>query len=130
MATTNQNPEPQYRYLVRKAIRFDAIGYDNLIHRNFVTWCEILSMKFFYVDRDLITNNILFKYYQNQWAILVENRLIVEYGDYLKKEIDDTQNVYYKIVCEYAQELENFYPASLLPATKTKINNKYQFNQN
>ncbi len=79
------NLESINRQMVRKAIGLNPLGYDNLIHRNFVTWCEVLSMKFHYNDRDLITSNSLFKYYGNQWAILVENRILLEYVTILKR---------------------------------------------
>lgn len=128
MANTNQ--ESNNRKIVRKAVGLNILGYENLIHRFFVTWCEVLSMKFHYMDRDLITNEALFKYYQNQWAILVENRLINEYGSYIEKDLPDTFSFYYKILKEYGEELENYYPASLLPKTKISKNDKYQFNYN
>lgn len=131
MATINQNNEPQKRFLVRKAIGMNPLLYDNFIHRNFVTWCEILSMKFFLVDRDLIASEAIFKYYLNQWAILVENKMISEYGAYIKKDLPDSGEIYTKVVREYARELENYYPASLLPKkTKALKNDKYQFNYN
>ena len=126
----NTNLESNDRQLVRTAIGLNPLGYDNLIHRNFVTWCEALSMKFHYNDRDLIANDGLFKYYGNQWAILVENRLLLEYGDYVRKDIPDTYEFYYKILSEYAEDLEKYYPASLLPKKKITINTKYQFNNN
>lgn len=126
----NTNLESEKTKVVRQAIGLNLLGYDNLIHRNFVTWCEVMSMKFNYKDRDLITSESLFKYYTNQWAILVENRLLNEYGDYIRKEIPETYSFYYKILKEYAEELEKYYPASLLPKTKISKNNKYQFNLN
>ena len=126
----NTNLESNNRQTVRKAIGLNLLGYDNLIHRNFVTWCEVISMKFHYSDRDLITNEGLFKYYVNQWAILAENRLLLEYGDYIKKDLPDTYEFYYKILSEYAEDLEKYYPASLLPNKKITINQKYQFNDN
>ena len=130
MATINQNPEPQNRALVRKAVGMSQLTYENLIHRFFVTWSEFMSIKFFYNDRDLIMNEALFKYYQTQWAILVENRMMQEYGEYLKKDIAETDNFYYKILRDYAEELDNYYPASLLPKKKMTISKKYQFNYN
>lgn len=124
------NTESVNRKQVRKAIGLNILGYENLIHRNFVTWCEVLSMKFNYVDRDLITNDALFNYYSVQWAMLVENRLLLDYGEYIKKDLPDTFSIYYKILNEYAEELERYYPASLLPKKKITINQKYQFNNN
>ncbi|ROH98380.1 hypothetical protein EGI16_21330 [Chryseobacterium sp. G0240] len=124
------NLESNNRKQVRKAIGLDLLGYGNLIHRNFITWCEVLSMKFHYKDRDLITNNTLLKYYTNQWDILVENRLLLEYGEYIKRDIPDTYEFYYRILSEYAEDLEKYYPASLLPKKKITINQKYQFNYN
>lgn len=126
----NTNLESNNRQEVRKAIGLDLLGYENLIHRNFVTWCEVISMKFHYSDRDLIANDGIFKYYGNQWSILVENRLLLEYGEYIKKDLPDTYEFYYKILNEYAEDLENYYPASLLPKKKITINQKYQFNYN
>ncbi|WP_123838393.1 hypothetical protein [Chryseobacterium oncorhynchi] len=126
----NTNLESNKRKAVRKSIGLDLLGYDNLIHRYYVTWCESISMKFKYSDRDLIVNDSLLKYYQNQWAILVENRLLLEYGDYIKKDLPDTYHFYYEILREYAENLEKFYPASLLPKKKLSINPKYQFNYN
>lgn len=130
MVTANQNPEPQNRALVRKAVGMNPLTYENLIHRFFVTWAEFMSVKFFYRDRDLITSEALFKYYQNQWAILVENRMMQEYGNYLKKDIAQTDKFYYEILKDYALELDKYYPASLLPKKKTTISKKYQFNYN
>ena len=130
MAHHHKNLESEKRFKVRKALGLDILGYGNFMHRHFVSWCEIISMKFRYQDRDLIANESILKYYQTQWAILVENRLINEYGSYIDKNIEDTYSFYSKILCEYAEDLENYYPASLLPKN-TKIEpNKYQFNYN
>lgn len=126
----NANLESNNTQIVRKAIGLDLLGYSNLIHRNFVTWCEVLSMKFHYSDRDLIANDTLFKYYNSQWSILVENRLLLDYGEYIKKDLPDTYELYYKILNEYAEDLEKYYPASLLPKKTIRNNQKYQFNYN
>jgi len=130
MVNTNQNSEPNKRKIVRQSIGVDLLGYENLIHSFFVSWCEILSQKFKYKNRELIINESIWKYYQNQWAILVENRLINDYGSYMEKDLPDTFSFYYKILYEYAEELDRYYPAVLLPKTKISKTDKYQFNQN
>ncbi len=131
MTTTNQHPESPNRKTVRTALGYNEWGYENLIHKHFVTWCEEMALRFFHSDRDLIQSEMLYKYYQKQWSILVESRMMADYGDYLQKQLPDTKEMYYNILCEYADDLENYYPASLLkPNTAKQLKPKYQFNYN
>lgn len=131
MATINQQPEPPNRQTVRIALGYNQWGYDNLIHKHFVTWCEEMALRFFHSDRDLIQNERLYKYYQKQWSILVENRMIADYGQYLIQQLPDTKEMYYNIICEYADDLENYYPAILMKSNTAKqLKPKYQFNLN
>ena len=130
MKTINENPNNPNRFLIMRALGYNDWGYDNLIHQFFVTWCEAMALKFFHKDRDLISNETLFNYYQKQWQILVESRMIQEYGGYLKNNIPDTSKIYYKFIYELAMELENYYPASLINRPKPKTKPKYQFSNN
>ena len=131
MTTINQNSDNPNRNTVCTALGYNEWGYENLIHKHFVTWCEEMALRFFHSDRDLIQNERLYKYYQRQWSILVESQMMADYGEYLKKAIPETKEFYYNILCEYANDLENFYPASLLkPNTAKQLKEKYQFNYN
>ncbi|AZB07472.1 hypothetical protein EG344_00755 [Chryseobacterium sp. G0162] len=123
MTTNNANRQP-----TMNAIGYNEWGYDNLIHRFFVTWCEVMADKFFYKDRDLINSAALFNYYKTQWSILVENKFVREYGGYISNNIPDSQKIYHGIICEYGNELENYYPASILKDTKQ--NRDLQFHLN
>ena len=131
MTTINQNSDNPNRKTISTALGYNEWGYENLIHKHFVTWCEEMALRFFHSDRDLIQNERLYKYYQRQWSILVESQMMADYGEYLKKAIPETKEFYYNILCEYANDLENFYPASLLkPNTAKQLKEKYQFNYN
>ncbi len=88
-----------------------------------------MALKFFHKDRDLIADERLFAYYKNQWQILVERRMIQDYGGYLKKSIPNSEKIYYGFLYEYAVELESYYPASLITTVKPP-KTKYQFNYN
>lgn len=129
MTTLPENPNPN-RQLMISALGYNDWGYDNLIHQFFVTWCEAMALKFFHKDRDLIANEQLFAYYKNQWRLLVENRMVNEYGGYLQKRIPDTARFYYGCIYEYAMELEKYYPASIIRTVKPHKKPKYQFNYN
>ena len=132
METLNA-PEHPNRNIVRKAIGFHPLAYENLIHKYFVTWCEEMALRFYHNDRQLIQDEMLHKYYQTQWIILVENRLMKDYGLYMKKMLPDTAKFYYKILSEYAEDLEKHYPAILVrqpQKSKTTTKIKYQFNNN
>lgn len=130
MEILHDNPRNPNRLLIMRALVYNDWGYDNLIHQFFVTWCEAMALKFYHKDRDLIANEMLFNYYQKQWQILVEKRMMNEYGHYLKQNITQAEKTYYKILHEYAMELENYYPASLITKTPAKAKLKYQFNLN
>lgn len=125
---TIQQEDP-HRNIVRQAIGFNELHYDNLIHKCFVTWCETIALRFHHQDRELIKSESLFNYYRQQWNILVERRLINEYRGYLKNDIPNAHDFYYREVCSYVNELENFYPASLLNAPM-KSNAKHEINCN
>ncbi|KMQ69067.1 hypothetical protein [Chryseobacterium koreense] len=129
---TITNPNNPNRMLVKKALGYNDWGYDNLIHQFFVTWCEAMALKFYHKDRDLISNESLFAYYNKQWQILVENRMVNEYGGYMMNQIQDSAKTYYKFLYDFAMELENYYPASLIRTVKPKERTKpkYQFNLN
>lgn len=129
---TNPNPNNPNRRLIMRALGYNDWGYDNLLHKFFVTWCEAMADRFYHRDRDLIQNETLLAYYRNQWKILVENRMVSEYGGYMQNHIPDAAQTYYKYIYEFAMELENYYPASLLQATKPRVkqNPKYQFDLN
>jgi len=120
--------------MVRQALGVSVLDYENFLHSYFVGWCEVIALKFSYRDRDLITNESLFNYYLNQWAILVENLLAedikAEYLYYYLEKTEGSDNFFFKIMAGYAKELDKYYPASLLPKTKTTISKKYQFNYN
>lgn len=129
MKTQPNNPN---RYNTMKAIGLIEWHYDNLIHKFFVTWCEVIAQKFYHNDRDLIADERLYNYYKRQWSIFVENRFIKDYSPYLVQNLKGASKTYYEIVASYALELERYYPASLIrepKPKKTKIN-KYQFNLN
>lgn len=115
-----------------KAIGFNEFHYDNLIHKFFVTWCEVIALKFYHNDRDLIADERLYKYYQRQWQIFVEAKFIKDYTPYLAQNLKGATKTYYEIVADYALELEKYYPASLVrePKPKTVLLNKYEFNLN
>lgn len=130
MTTTPENPNPPHRHYIMSALGYNDWGYDNLIHQFFVTWCEAMANKFFHKDRDLIADERLFSYYRNQWEILVEKRMINEYGGYLRVKIPGTEKTYYSILYDYAMELEKYYPASLIREPKPKVKPKYEFNLN
>lgn len=131
MNTTQENPNNPNRMLVKKALGYNDWGYDNLIHQFFVTWCEAMALKFYHRDRDLISNESLFAYYNKQWQILVETRMVYEYGGYMMNNIPDAAKTYYQFLYDFAMELENYYPASLIKQPKPKTNKpKYQFNPN
>jgi len=123
MTTNNPN-----RQLTMNAIGYNVWGYDNFIHRFFVTWCEVMADKFFHKDRDLITNQALFNYYKTQWNILVENKFVREYAGYISNNIPDSQKIYHGIISEYGAELENYYPASILKSTKPKPDPQFNLN--
>ena len=125
--SNNHNP---HSALIKKALGYNDWGYENIIHQFFVTWCEAMALKFYHKDRELISNESLFAYYNRQWQILVETRMVQEYGAYMKKKIPGTEKTYYKFIYELAMELENYYPASLLKSVKPKEEPKYQFNYN
>lgn len=132
MKKVNHNPQNPNRLLVKKALGYNDWGYDNLIHQFFVTWCEAMALKFYRQDRNLITNESLFAYYKKQWQILVETRMISEYGGYMMNHLPDAEQTYYKYLYEFAMELENYYPASLLNKSKPKVKTKpkYHFDLN
>lgn len=130
MKTLNQNQDNPKRKLIVRAMGYNDWGYDNMIHQFFVTWCEAMALKFYHKDRDLISNESLFAYYQKQWQILVETRMIQEYGGYMRNNIPDAAKTYYKFIYELAMELENYYPASIIKTVKPKAKPKYQFNLN
>lgn len=125
---TTIEPNNPKRALTMDAIGYSEWGYSNLIHQYFVTWCEAIADKFYYNGRDLITNETLWNYYQKQWHILVECQMVNDYGPYIKRKIEDTNRFFYNILVEYAESLENYYPASLLKAKAPKPNKpKYEF---
>lgn len=130
MTILNQKPNNPNRILIMRALGYNDWGYDNLIHQFYVTWCEAMALKFYHKDRDLIANETLFNYYQRQWQILVETRMMHEYGRYLKTNIPDAAKTYYKFIHEFAMELENYYPASLISSVPPKEKPKYHFNLN
>lgn len=130
MTTIPENPNHPNRLLIMKALGYNDWGYDNLIHQFFVTWCEAMALKFFHKDRDLINNEQLFSYYRNQWRLLVENRMVNEYGGYLRKNIPESTKLYYSFLYEFAMDLEKYYPASLIRTPKPQQKPKYQFNYN
>ncbi|OBS12567.1 hypothetical protein ATE49_04925 [Elizabethkingia miricola] len=119
----------KFRKVTIGAIGYTDHYYDNLIHKFFVTWCEAMAIRFYHNDRDLINSEALWKYYRNQWGLLVERRFVREYSGYLTKDIEDSREIYYKQICDYAYELEDYYPASLLKE-KTLQKPKLEFNLN
>lgn len=129
---TTIHPNNPNRTTTMNAIGYSEWGYDNLIHQYFVTWCEAIADKFYYQGRDLITNESLWKYYQRQWHILVECQMVNDYGSYMAAKIPDTNRFFYNLLCGYANELENYYPASLLRAKQKQKPSKpkYEFNYN
>lgn len=130
MKTIQEDPKNPNRILMMRALGYNEWGYENLIHQFYVTWCEAMALKFFHRDRDLIANESLYNYYKRQWQILVETRMMHEYGRYLKNNIPDTARTYYKFIHEFAMELENYYPASLIKSVPPKEKPKYHFNLN
>lgn len=125
------NPENPNRETVRRAIGFNRLAYDNLIHKYFVTWCEEMALRFFYSDRDLMQNESLWKWYQAQWAILAERTLLNDYGRYMRARIPNTKDFFYKRLCENAETLEQYYPAALIRKQKPgKQKMKFTFNLN
>lgn len=130
MVTINEQPNNPNSRIISKAIGYSTWGYENLIHKHYVTWCEEMALRFFHSDRDLIQNEMLFNYYRRQWHILVEKLMLKDYGIYLDKNLPDSKEMLYKILCEYADELLKHYPASLVGPSKKQLKPKYQFNYN
>lgn len=127
MKKTNHNYTP--RQLLMQAMRFSDLAYDNMIHQYFVTWCERIAAKFHRPHRELIADEKIFAYYQRQWTNLVENRMMIEYGRYLAKGFTGAELTYLKCIWDFATELQNYYPASLLGEPQ-KQKPKYNFNNN
>lgn len=130
MTLINNNPNNPNRAALKRALGYNDWGYENLIHQFYVTWCEAMALKFFHKDRDLIASESLFAYYQKQWQILVENRMINEYGRYLENKIPNAEKTYYRFIYEMAMELENYYPASIIKSVKPKPKPQYHFDLN
>lgn len=132
MTTSSEQPKNPNRAIIMKALGYTDWGYDNLIHQFFVSWCEEMAMRFYHMNRDLIANETLYSYYKNQWKLLVEQKMMNEYGGYLKNGVQGCEKIYYSYLYECATELENYYPASIIcgmpKPKKHKI--KYQFNYN
>jgi len=125
------------RMATMDAIGYSEWGYKNFIHQYFVTWCEVMADKFYYQGRELITNEKLWNYYQRQWQVLVENQFVRDYSTYLDKNLQDAHRTYYSLLIGYANDLENYYPASILkdnnPKKKTlqpepKLNFEFNYN--
>ncbi|MCC2590327.1 hypothetical protein [Chryseobacterium sp. MFBS3-17] len=133
MKTIPEPPNNPQRALLMKAMGYNDWGYDNLIHQFYVTWCEAIAQKFYHNNRDLINSESLYSYYCRQWQILVECKMVTEYGGYMQQDIPDSRPAYYRFIYELAQELERYYPASLIRPITTPAkpkNMKYEIHPN
>lgn len=103
---------------ILEALKITYWSYDYIRETFFIEWCKKYSIEHRISLRAMITHDGLRNWYQDQWLEDVEKKFAKNYGDFFGKA---DEIVLEKIMYEYADNLLEHYPGSLIAMIKNEL---------
>lgn len=104
--------------IIRKALgNITLLNYENYREAYFNRWCHKYAVLFAIPLKEMVSNDYLQNWYQDQWLQKVELAFYMEYQEYLEEGVDAPDR-FMDYFFEYPPKLEKHYPKTLLNMIK------------
>lgn len=97
--------------------------YDDYRQTSFQKWCAKYAQEFDISLRLLVTNDVLYSWYQTEWNQVVENQFMIDTKDFIEAGVDDP-DTYQELFFKYPQNILEHYPKALL--NKIRIESRFK----